>query len=102
MFNMTTRFCDAYASWQQGGAEDANGRLRRWLPRQLDIDKLDEDKLQDIVFNAKAGSPWLLDVVAPLARYNVSRCATRLTRKKIFDILQVINSCRWFKNDCNF
>ena len=31
---MTTWFCDAYASWQKGGVENANGRLRRWLPRQ--------------------------------------------------------------------
>lgn len=29
MFNMTTWFCDAYASWQKGGVENANGRLRR-------------------------------------------------------------------------
>jgi IS30 family transposase len=33
---MTTWFCDAYASWQKGGVENANGRLRRWLPRQID------------------------------------------------------------------
>ena len=26
---MTTWFCDAYASWQKGGVENANGRLRR-------------------------------------------------------------------------
>jgi IS30 family transposase len=31
---MTTRFCDAYASWQKGGVENANGRLRRRLPRR--------------------------------------------------------------------
>ena len=35
MRDMTTWFCDAYASWQKGGIENANGRLRRWLPRQL-------------------------------------------------------------------
>ena len=43
MFNMTTWFCDAYASWQKGGVENANGRLRRWLPRNLDIDALDDE-----------------------------------------------------------
>ena len=37
---VTTWFCDAYASWQKGGVENANGRLRRWLPRQIDIDKV--------------------------------------------------------------
>ena len=29
---MTTWFCDAYASWQKGAVENANGRLRRDLP----------------------------------------------------------------------
>ncbi len=52
MFNMTTWFCDAYASWQKGGIENANGRLRRWLPSNLDIDALDEEELQDVVFTA--------------------------------------------------
>jgi IS30 family transposase len=47
--NMSTWFCDAYASWQKGGVENANGRLRRWLPRQLDIDNLGDDELQEIV-----------------------------------------------------
>ncbi|MCC4300381.1 IS30 family transposase, partial [Aurantimonas coralicida] len=32
LFGMSTWFCDAYASWQKGGVENANGRLRRWLP----------------------------------------------------------------------
>jgi IS30 family transposase len=32
---MATWFCDAYAyaSWQKGGVENPNGRLRRWMPR---------------------------------------------------------------------
>ena len=49
---MTTWFCDAYASWQKGGVENANGRLRRWLPRQIDIDKLSDEEIQDIVITA--------------------------------------------------
>ncbi len=53
MFNMTTWFCDAYASRQKGGIENANGRLRRWLPRNLNIDALDEQELQDVVFTTK-------------------------------------------------
>ncbi|MGB6347922.1 MAG: IS30 family transposase, partial [Methyloceanibacter sp.] len=47
-----TWFCDAYASWQKRGVENANGRLRRGLPRQLDIDALDDEDLQDKVFTA--------------------------------------------------
>ena len=49
---MTTWFCDAYASWQKGGIENANGRLRRWLPRQIDIDQVSDEEIQDIVITA--------------------------------------------------
>jgi IS30 family transposase len=44
-----TTCCDAYASWQKGGIENANGRLRRWLPRQMDIDQMSDEEIQDIV-----------------------------------------------------
>ena len=40
---------DAYASWQKGGIENANGRLRRWLPRHLDIDRTSDQEIQEIV-----------------------------------------------------
>ncbi|MGH6812819.1 MAG: IS30 family transposase [Methylocella sp.] len=49
---MTTWSCDAYASWRKGGVENANGRLRRWLPRQTDIDKVSDEEIQDIVLTA--------------------------------------------------
>ena len=52
MRDMTTWFCNAYASWQKGGVENANGRLRRWLPRQLDIDQLSDEDIQEIVLTA--------------------------------------------------
>ena len=48
---MTTWFCDAYA-WQKGGVENAHGRLRRWLPRQIDIDKVSDEEIQDIILTA--------------------------------------------------
>jgi IS30 family transposase len=47
--DMATWFCDAYASWQKGGIENANGRLRRWLPRQTNIDNLADEDLQEII-----------------------------------------------------
>jgi transposase, IS30 family len=46
---MTTWFCDAYASWQKGAVENANERLRRKLPRNLDLDALSDAELQEIV-----------------------------------------------------
>ena len=48
-FKMATWFCDAYASWQKGAVENMNGRLRRDLPRHIDIDKMNDEDLQDIL-----------------------------------------------------
>ena len=45
---MATWFCDAYASWQKGAVENMNGRLRRDLPRRLDIDKMNDEDFADI------------------------------------------------------
>jgi hypothetical protein len=33
----------------KGGVENANGRLRRWLPRHLDIDRTSDREIQEIV-----------------------------------------------------
>jgi IS30 family transposase len=35
MRDISTWFCDAYASWQKSAIEHANDRLRRPLPRHL-------------------------------------------------------------------
>jgi IS30 family transposase len=48
---MATWFCDAYASWQKGAVENANGRLRRDLPRDLDLDALSDAELQEMVLS---------------------------------------------------
>jgi IS30 family transposase len=48
--DMTTWFCDAYASWQKGAVENMNGRLRRDLPRHLDIDAMSDKDFDDIIF----------------------------------------------------
>lgn len=50
-FAMATYFCDAYASWQKGGIENANGRIRRWLPRSTDLDELTDEDIQDVAMS---------------------------------------------------
>ncbi len=50
-FNMTTYFCDAYASWQKGGIENTNGRIRRWFPRSTDLDDLTDEDIQDVAMS---------------------------------------------------
>jgi transposase, IS30 family len=46
-----TFFCDPHAPWQKGGVENAVGRIRRWLPRQTNLEDLD---LEDILNAALA------------------------------------------------
>jgi transposase, IS30 family len=43
-----TYFCDPYKPWQKGGVENAIGRLRRFLPRNTDLDSLSCAQLQQL------------------------------------------------------
>ena len=49
-----TFFCDAHASWQKGGLEHANGRIRRFLPKHTRLDQISHaeiDKIQRLLNN---------------------------------------------------
>jgi IS30 family transposase len=63
---MATWFCDAYASWQKGGIENANGRLRRWLPRQTNLDELSDEDLQEIVMTYNLTPRKCLGYITPI------------------------------------
>lgn len=41
-----TFFCDPYSPWQKGAVENAIGRLRRCLPRKIDLDTIDNALLE--------------------------------------------------------
>jgi len=45
---MSTYFCRPYASWEKGTVENANGVLRRYLPRNTDLSGLDQEELTDL------------------------------------------------------
>ena len=47
---MTTWFCDAYASWQKDGVKTPTVITTR--PRQIDIDQVSHEEIQDIVITA--------------------------------------------------
>jgi IS30 family transposase len=49
--NIKTYFCDAYASWQKGGVENANGRLRYWLPKGMDLEQVSHQDIDDIILS---------------------------------------------------
>ena len=46
-----TFFCDPYASWQKGGVENAIGRLRPDLPRNIPLKHYTDGDINDIIQN---------------------------------------------------
>ena len=48
---LKTYFCDPYASWQKGGIENTNGRLRRDLPRSTNIHQLSQEDFNETIDN---------------------------------------------------
>ena len=40
-----TFFCDPRSPWQKGGVENANGRLRRFLPRKTKTDEISHEEI---------------------------------------------------------
>lgn len=42
-------YADPYSSWQKGMNENCNGILRRFIPKGTDLNKITEEKLEEIV-----------------------------------------------------
>lgn len=47
--DIKTFFCDPYSPWQKGGIENANGRLRRFLPRKTDLATLPNRRFRNLL-----------------------------------------------------
>jgi transposase, IS30 family len=45
---MQTYFCDIHAPWQKGGIENALGRLRRLLPRNIQPNLLTQSSIDTL------------------------------------------------------
>lgn len=63
-------FCDPYASWQKGGIENTNGRLRRDLPRKTDLKLLNKGKFDEIINNYNRTPRKNLKWLTPLEAFN--------------------------------
>jgi|TARA_B100001013_G_C24567659_1_gene425219 IS30 family transposase len=48
-FNIQTWFCDPYKSWQKGSVENINGRLRRDIPRKMNLLKVSDEEIEQII-----------------------------------------------------
>ena len=47
-------FCDPHSPWQRGSIENANGRLRRDLPRKTALTEYTDADIKDVVWNLNA------------------------------------------------
>jgi IS30 family transposase len=45
---ITSYFCDPRSPWQKGAVENSNARMRRFLPRETDIDNLSQADLERV------------------------------------------------------
>lgn len=63
-------FCDPYASWQKGGVENTNGRLRRDLPRKTDIYKMSKEEFDETILNYNTTPRKSLGWLTPLEAFN--------------------------------
>jgi IS30 family transposase len=61
-----TYFCDPYASWQKGSIENANGIIRRYLPKKFDPAGLTQLQLDCIVENINTTPRKILEWRTPL------------------------------------
>lgn len=46
--DMAMFFCHAYHSWERGTVENTNGRIRRFIPKGISMDSIDEKTIQQI------------------------------------------------------
>lgn len=63
-------FCDPYASWQKGGIENANGRLRRDLPRKTRLKQLTKEDFEETIENYNTTPRKCLGWLTPLEAFN--------------------------------
>jgi IS30 family transposase len=57
--------CDAFASWQKGGVENANGVIRKFLPKLKDLPVLNDLEIHAIQETINDTPRKSLDYLAP-------------------------------------
>jgi IS30 family transposase len=62
-------FCDPHSPWQRGGIENANGLLRRDLPRKTRLDGYTDDDIDDIVWNLNSTPRKCLGYKTPIEAF---------------------------------
>jgi IS30 family transposase len=79
-YGIRTYFCDPYSSWQKGGVENANGIIRRFLPRKTDLSSIthqDIYAIQEKINNTPRkilGYKTPKEILASACGYEVVHC----------------------------
>jgi IS30 family transposase len=62
-------FCDPHSPWQRGSIENANGRLRRDLPRKTSLGDYSDADIDDVIWNLNATPRKCLGYRTPLEAF---------------------------------
>jgi IS30 family transposase len=62
-------FCDPHSPWQRGSVENANGVLRRSLPRKTRISKWSDNDIDDIIWTYNTTPRKCLGFLTPLEAF---------------------------------
>jgi IS30 family transposase len=62
-------FCDPHSPWQRGGIENANGLLRRDMPRKTRLGDYTDDDIDDIVWNLNSTPRKCLGYKTPIEAF---------------------------------
>lgn len=74
---MQTFFCDPHSPWQRGSIENANGVLRRDLPRKTELKDYSHQDINDIVWAINTTPRKCLGYLSPAEAFlNQIRCCT--------------------------
>jgi IS30 family transposase len=62
-------FCDPHSPWQRGGIENANGLLRRELPRRTSLTDYTDDDIDDVSWNLNSTPRKCLGYRTPIEAF---------------------------------
>ena len=65
-----TFFCDTHSPWQKGGVENANGRLRRYLPSKTDLHQVPSENILQVIQTCNNTPRKCLDYRTPAEVYS--------------------------------
>lgn len=58
-------FCHAYHSWEKGTVENTIGRIRRYIPKGVSIDSLDDEQIKEVEYRLNSTPRKCLGYLTP-------------------------------------